>query len=129
MIVAALLALNAAAQPLTLAKLSKGHRVLIVTAPASTDGRLTAQERHLRQWSGARDRDVLVFEIVADGAARGFDDDPADIRRRLGLRRDRFGVVLIGKDGHVALRSAKPISGMRLQAAIDAMPMRRAGLR
>jgi hypothetical protein len=40
-----------------------------------------------------------------------------------------FQVLLIGKDGHVALRSAEPVAAATLQSRVDAMPMRRAGER
>jgi hypothetical protein len=38
-------------------------------------------------------------------------------------------VVLVGKDGHAALRRSEPIDASTLVATIDAMPMRRAGQR
>jgi hypothetical protein len=40
-----------------------------------------------------------------------------------------FSVALIGKDGHVALRSQSALTGAQLEAIIDAMPMRRSGER
>ncbi|WP_302480229.1 DUF4174 domain-containing protein [Sphingomonas bacterium] len=40
-----------------------------------------------------------------------------------------FQVVLVGKDGHEALRRRGPLPIAALQKTIDAMPMRRAGRR
>jgi hypothetical protein len=59
----------------------------------------------------------------------GARDTAATVRARLRLARERFGVVLVGKDGSVALRSAEPVLAETLQRRIDAMPMRRAGQR
>ena len=57
-------------------------------------------------------------------------DDTADaLRQRFALPPDRFTVLLIGKDGHVAVRSGEPLQGADLTRIIDAMPMRRAGQR
>jgi len=38
-------------------------------------------------------------------------------------------VVLIGKDGHVKLRSYTVLTGRQLETVIDAVPMRKAGQR
>jgi len=71
---------------------------------------------------------VVLVEISGE-AVRGAADRAGDLRRRYGLRAGRFAVLLIGKDGHVALRREGVISAAQLQGAIDAMPMRRAGLK
>ncbi|MGI4954966.1 MAG: DUF4174 domain-containing protein [Janthinobacterium lividum] len=104
------------------------RRLVVVAAPAADDPRLLAQRRALAGWPGAADRDVTVVAIVG-GAVEGADDTAAALRGRLALPADRFGVVLVGKDGHVALRSAEPVRAAALADAIDAMPMRRAGQR
>ena len=59
----------------------------------------------------------------------GARDTAASLRTRLRLPAARFAIVLIGKDGTVALRSAEPVPADTLQGRIDAMPMRRAGQR
>jgi len=104
------------------------RRLVVVAAPAADDPRLLAQRRTLAGWPGAADRDVTVVAIIG-GAVEGADDTAAALRRLLALRADRFGVVLVGKDGHVALRSGEPVGAAALADAIDAMPMRRAGQR
>ena len=131
-ILPALLALTplagpAAAAP-TVAEMKNHRRVLIVASPSAGDARL-AQQRAVAGWrSGARDRDLSVVEVIGaqvDGAA-----DPAPLlRRRWRLPPDEFQVVLVGKDGHEALRAGHPLAAAQMQRTIDSMPMRRAGHR
>jgi hypothetical protein len=51
--------------------------------------------------------------------------DAAAVRERFGVARSDFTVILVGKDGGEKLRDSKPLTYARLQATIDAMPMRR----
>ncbi|MBH0619302.1 DUF4174 domain-containing protein, partial [Salmonella enterica] len=113
----------------TVAQMRDHRRVLVIAAPSADDPRLRAQRATLASWGrGAADRDVNVVEVVGrmvSGAA----DGAASLRVRYHLPPTSFAAVLIGKDGHVAYRSAEPIPAERLQGTIDAMPMRRAGQR
>jgi hypothetical protein len=105
------------------------RRVLVVAAPDVNDPALTAERRALRGWHRqAEDRDVQVVEVIGDRVI-GARDTAATLRARLRLPTARFGLVLIGKDGHIALRSGEQVTADELQARIDAMPMRRAGQR
>lgn len=107
----------------------KGHRrVLIVAAPRADDPKLAAQRDALASWHGGDERDVTVV-VIAGERVTGADDRAATLRRTYDLPADRFAVALVGKDGHVAFRSAESVLPERLTATIDAMPMRRAGLR
>ena len=126
---AALSASCGAATPRNMDAFRWQRRVILVAAPGADDPRLLAQRRALADWrQGAEDRDVTVVEIV--GAAVDGVRDPADaLRGRYALPPDRFSVVLVGKDGHVAVRSDEPMEGSVLSRTIDAMPMRRAGQR
>ena len=120
-------ALALAAQ--TVADLRDHRRVLIVAAPAADDPRLRAQERALAAWrQGAADRDVTVVELIGRTVS-GAADDVAALRARFHLLPRTFAVILVGKDGHEAYRSAEPVTAERLGGTIDAMPMRRAGQR
>lgn len=105
------------------------HRLLVIAAPAATDRQAQQQIAALaaRQEPLAA-RDVVIVTILADRVA-GARDSAAALRRIWSLPRDRFTVLLIGKDGHEALRQTDPITPATVIAAIDAMPMRRAGLR
>ena len=118
----------AAAAP-TVAAMKNQRRVLIVATPSFTDARLLQQRRALAGWrGGAAARDLSLVE-VSRSQVRGADDTSRLIRRQWRLPPGQFQVVLVGKDGHEALRSPRPVSARTLQRLIDAMPMRRAGQR
>jgi hypothetical protein len=109
------------------------RRVLILSAPSASDPALVAQRRMLTGWGqGAADRDLTTVEVVGNdvrGDVRGASDDARHLRSRYRIPAAVFAAVLVGKDGTVAMRSAKPVDAADLQGTIDAMPMRRAGER
>ena len=122
------LAVAAASVP-SVAEMRWQRRVLVVAAPGANDPALTAQRNVLRGWlRGAEDRDVQVVEVIGDRVT-GARDTAVPLRARLRMPITHFGLVLIGKDGHVALRLSEPVTAEALQGRIDAMPMRRAGQR
>lgn len=122
------LAVVAASMP-SVAEMRWQRRVLVVAAPGANDPALIAQRNALRGWQrGAEDRDVQVVEVIGDRVT-GARDTAVALRARLRMPITHFGLVLIGKDGHVALRSSEPVTAEALQGRIDAMPMRRAGQR
>ena len=99
-------------------------RVLVVSAPDAGDARLRAQRAAVASArTGAGERDLVVLEAVGPGA------QAEALRRRLGLARDTFRAVLVGKDGGTKLTSGEPIPPGSLFATIDAMPMRRDEMR
>ena len=105
------------------------RRVILVSAPVADDAKLLDQQRALAEWrQGAEDRDVTVVQIVG-AAVEGVGGRAVELRTRYALPPGQFTVVLLGKDGHVAVRSREPVSGDDLARTIDAMPMRRAGQR
>jgi len=105
------------------------HRLLVIAAPAEADRQAQQQIAALAaSQEPLAARDVVIVTVMADRVA-GVRDSAAALRQLWSLPRDRFTVLLIGKDGHVALRQTDPITPATLIAAIDAMPMRRAGLR
>ncbi|WP_457354885.1 DUF4174 domain-containing protein [Sphingomonas sp. UYP23] len=113
----------------SVAEMRHQRRVLIVAAPSEADARRTAQRAALDGMpKELDDRDVTVVEITGD-TVRGAKDSAAALRTRWRLPKAAFGMVLVGKDGHAALRRAEPIDRATLVATIDAMPMRRAGQR
>jgi hypothetical protein len=116
-----------AGQP-TMADLRWHRRIVLLATDADGAPAFQEQRRILAGWDGAEERDVSVVEIDGDAVA-GAADSARALRRRYDLPRHGFAVLLIGKDGQVALRSASPVTGATLTAAIDAMPMRREGLR
>ena len=114
---------------MTVADMRHQRRVLIVAAASAADARRVAQDAALAGMTKAlADRDVTVVELTGD-TVRGAADTAAALRARWRLPKAAFGVVLVGKDGHAALRRSEPIDAPTLVATIDAMPMRRAGQR
>jgi hypothetical protein len=112
----------------TLAEMQWHRRVLIISTPTVAHPEFVAQQHALAQWQGGDDRDVTVVRIEGT-AVSGSRESAAELRERYQLPPETFSAVLIGKDGHVALRSATALSGAQLEGVIDAMPMRKAGER
>jgi hypothetical protein len=115
-------------QATTLAGLQWHRRAVLVFAANPGDALLADQRRLLSRWAGAADRDVSVIEIVASHVS-GVSDSATSLRREYQVAQERFAVLLLGKDAHIALRSAAPVTGDLLEGVIDAMPMRQAGQR
>ncbi len=96
-------------------------RPVVVFADTPADPAFAEQMRLLEsRWPELAERDVIVIT----------DTDPqaeSDVRQK--LRPRGFGLVLIAKDGTVALRKPFPWDARELGRAIDKMPMRREELR
>ena len=91
-------------------------RVVLVIASRPDEPALLQQRALLAGAEPALlERDVIVQEVTGS--------DAAGLARHYGVG-SSFGVVLIGKDGGVKLRSGVPIAAGRLEEVIDAMPMR-----
>ncbi len=106
----------------------RGHdRLLIVFAPTVVDAAL-ARQREGADVAAFAERDLRVIEVVG-GVVTGATDTASSLRARFDAPLAMFRVILIGKDGHVALDSLTPVSAARLDATIDAMPMRRDEMR
>src|SRR3569833_2114332 len=95
------------------------NRVLVISAPAG-DGSAREQRRIYRSAvNGMSERDIVLVEALdASESSRR-------IRSRISADGNRFQIFLVGKDGHTALSSDKPLSADFLFAKVDAMPMRR----
>jgi Domain of unknown function (DUF4174) len=99
------------------------NRVLVVVAPAG-DAAAKAQRRiYETSAAGMSERQIVLSEALDDS------ERSRQIRSRVSADGKRFGVFLVGKDGHTAASSDKPMSADDLFARIDAMPMRRDELR
>jgi hypothetical protein len=123
------LALLSVSQAAPIEALQWDRRVLIVFAPAREDGHLARQRRLLdASVDLLTERDVHVVEVVGDSVA-GAHEYAGQLRSRYGVASDRFGAVLIGKDGAVKLREQDVVAPEKLATLIDAMPMRRAEMR
>jgi hypothetical protein len=120
-------ALSSPSEP-SMAEMQWHRRVLIVSTPSAADDQFLAQQRALSQWTRGDDRDVSVVRIEGDSVL-GSREAAAELRHRYNLPPTTFTVALVGKDGHVALRSQTSLTGAQLESIIDAMPMRKAGQR
>ena len=111
------------------------RRLLLIFAPSAGAAEYVRQEGLL---AGHRaqlaDRDVTEGAFFLRGrghlgATSISATAAAALRLRLGVEGERFTVLLLGKDGGIKLTRARPVGATELIAVIDAMPMRRAGLR
>lgn len=82
------------------------------------------------QRSELGERDLVVIGVTDDEARAFFGSvsklDATALRREADIKKDRFQVVLIGKDGGIKLRSDTVVSDVDMFDVIDRMPMRRA---
>lgn len=110
------------------------YRPLVVIAPNAGDTQLSAQKAMLdAATSGLAERDVAIVEVVGDSVSVRFGPNPgvsaAMIRRRFGVARDEFAVILVGKDSGAKLKSETPVTAARVFGIIDVMPMRQQEMR
>jgi hypothetical protein len=110
-------------------------RLMIIFAPSLGDHRLIDQrELNVHAIDGLQARDMVVFAVIGDDHVnpelnRAPAEGAADIRRRFGIARDRFAVVLVGKDGTEKYRSGQPVDLSFIFDIVDGMPMRRREMR
>jgi Domain of unknown function (DUF4174) len=117
------------AAPSSIPAMKWQRRVLLVSTPQAGDPKLALQRRTLANWQkGAADRDMSFVTLTGDHVD-GATDRAADLRTRYHVDGTTFQALLIGKDGHVAMRSTEPIDASILEGTIDAMPMRKNGQR
>src|ERR1700761_2242583 len=98
-------------------------RVLVISAPPG-DGAAEEQRRiYQAAAEGMSERQIVLAEALDDSQRS------RQIRSEVSANGRRFQVFLVGKDGHTALSSAKPLSAETLFARVDAMPMRQDEMR
>jgi hypothetical protein len=127
----------------SLDSLKDKSRVLLVFAQTDQDPNFQQQITILRHHAQEmKDRDLILLPVLIHiGAATSADTlrtvhpptasdaEQIDLRRRFHIDTARFTVILIGKDGGEKLREHSPIPIQKLNATIDAMPMRRDEMR
>lgn len=117
--------LASAADLRSVAGMKDHSRVLLVFAPTMRDARLEEQRKAMARFSlGAAERD-LVFVQVSEGKVLGAHDRDDKLRAKYKVPGPAYRTLLIGKDGSVSLTVDGPVDEHRLEAAIDAMPMRK----
>jgi hypothetical protein len=119
----------AGATPPMLSAFMHHSRVVVMFAPAADDPRFAAQSTQLATLGKQPTFQSLIVAGVAGDTVAGLSDTAAALRRRFAVAPNAFGVVLIGKDGHVALRRDAVTSAKTLASTIDAMPMRQEELK
>lgn len=105
-------------------------RPLVVFAASPGDEALARQRAIVKSLRPAFiDRKVVVIYVEGDRVSADLGAPPgqsaAALRQRYGVGDGQFRVVLVGLDGGVKLTSSGPLSGEKLFATIDTMPMRR----
>lgn len=106
------------------------NRLLLLFAPTAQD---PAYLEQTKLWQGEKtgfdDRQLVTIPVLADARKPVAAESPAALAKKFGVDPKTFAVVLVGKDGHDAYRSPKPVPAATLYGVIDAMPMRRAEMR
>ena len=114
----------------SLSRYRNKNRLAFVFAPSISDKRFTRQKDLWDDDDGFDDRDLVRFFVVEKGkstagAANLSTGEAASLRRRFGVKSGDFRVLLVGKDGHTAYSSKRPVASRDLFGRIDKMPMRR----
>jgi hypothetical protein len=123
-------------QPVTLKAMRDCFRPVLVFAPNARESSFAAQQALLEEYADdMMDRNLLYVPVLAASARfeRPLDapyvllkqNEMNAIRARFGVAPSEFLVVLVGKDGGEKFRTKKPISVLKLDALVDAMPMGR----
>ena len=99
------------------------NRVLVVVGPVEDSAVMQQRQIYQSSANGMSERQIVLTEALDDTALS------REIRSRVSADGKRFHAFLIGKDGHVALSSDKPLSADYLFQRIDAMPMRQDEMR
>jgi len=87
------------------------------------------QSQIAAQKADLEDRDLIVFEVPAQGPAR-MNTNPLDrkeansIRNHFAVPSDTFSLILIGKDGGIKLKRSDQVDLSEVFGLIDSMPMR-----
>ncbi|HEX8503774.1 MAG TPA: DUF4174 domain-containing protein [Hymenobacter sp.] len=98
-------------------------RVLLIAAPTAEHADFRAQKALLAKAQSQLDeRDFLVLDVLYDQLPA---TDKQYLTNKIGVNPSRFAAVLIGKDGGVKMKSARPIAPAALFGTVDKMPMRK----
>lgn len=105
------------------------RRVILLFAADTSDERVARQIADVRPLLEDKDdRDLSLVQVLGTTVI-GASDSATRLHQRFSVPAGAFTVLLIGKDGHVALRSGQPVDSERLAAIVDEMPMRQSELR
>jgi len=110
--------------PRSLEQFRGEKNVLIVFADAEDDRPIVQDELLRKSQMRLIEEDIEVFTIAGGGAFSMFEDgkdlDADELRDELqGPLSGEFGLVLVGTDGKVKLRSSQPMSVEEIRRAAD----------
>jgi hypothetical protein len=121
-------------QPASMKAMRNCYRPVLVFAASARDPSFSSQQALLEQYADdMMDRNLLYVPVLAKPALF---NQPLDapyvmltgaelkgIRERFHVGPSEFMVILVGKDGGEKFRSSKPVSVLKLDALVDAMPV------
>ena len=92
------------------------------------------QSQIVAQKAEVNDRDLIVFEVLAQGPARtntrSLSQKEADsIRDHFAVPSNAFSLILVGKDGGIKLKRSDQVDLREVFGLIDSMPMRQREMR
>ena len=111
------------------------NRLLFLFAPDGSHPLFkNLQNQIVAQKAEVEDRDLVVFEVLAQGSSRmnttSLDRQQADsIRDHFAVPRNIFSLILVGKDGSIKLKLNDPVDIGAVFELIDSMPMRQDEMR
>ena len=111
------------------------NRLLFLFAPDGNHPKFKKLQHDIAgQPYEVKDRDLVIFEILEQGASRMqtgvMDRQAADsVRDRFGIAKNEFTLILVGKDGGVKLKRENYVSLATVFDLIDSMPMRQIEMR
>ena len=111
------------------------NRLLFLFSPSPEVPAFQTLSRELsRNPDGVRDRDLLVFSVLEQGPSflgpqETTSEEAESLRRRFGVTRGAFTLLLVGKDGTVKLQREGMTALKDIFKLIDSMPMRRREMR
>jgi hypothetical protein len=116
-------------EPTDLSSQQWDNRMLLMFAPSQNDPKLQVQKEFL---AGQEDRlgaaEVRPIQVIGNGPVRlgaGTSNDvqARNLRARFGVFDELFTIILVGKDGHVRLRSADPLTAQQVLRSVAAPPL------
>lgn len=99
----------------------KGHNpVVLMFAPSPDDSRLNREADAMSKLESAPFYQGVIVATVTGDIVMGVTDTAAALRARFGVPANGFRVVLVARNGQVALSQPQVVTAMAMKAAVDA---------